>query len=232
MWDGIRKGKIMVKISRNIIILVCVISCAVIAAGPISGPAAEAQKWKNKTINDPYATILVEAFVVEVKLSALFDSGVSPIGENSNSVSIEKILNCLQDENIAKISSGAKVAIQKNETGSIELEETIYLEKEEPIKTNDKSQPVVLKNYRPYKISKALEVSANFIDYKRISINYVFSQQEANKDSAKNQAPPTIAQRLWVGKVCLEMGKASIVGATQDEKKAVFLILCADTSGS
>jgi hypothetical protein len=222
----------MVKISRNIIILVCVISCAVIATSPIAGPKAEAQAWKNKTINDPYATIFVEAFVVEVKLSTLYESGVSPIGGKSNSVSIENILNCLQDENNAKISSGAKVAIRKNETGSIELEETIYLEKEEPNKTNDKSRPVTSKSYRPYKISKALEVSANFIDHKRISLSYAFSQEEVEKVSSKNQVPPTIAQRLWVGKVCLEMGKASIVGATQDEKKAVFLILCADIRGS
>ena len=218
----------MLKISRNTIILVFVISCAVIAAGPITGPKAEAQAWKNKTINDPYATILVEAFVVKVKLSALYESGMSPIDGKANSVSMENILNRLQDENNAKISSGAKVAIRKNETGSIELEETIYLEKEEPIRTNDKSRPVVSKNYRPYKISKVLEVSANFVDYKRISINYAFSQQEANKVSSKNQVPPTIAERVWVGKVCLEMGKAGIVGATQDEENAVFLILCAD----
>ena len=218
----------MVKISRNIIILVCVISCAVIAASPIAGSTAEVQAWKNKTINDPYATILVEAFVVKVKLSTLYESGVSAIAGKSNPVSMGNILNCLQDENNAKISSGAKVAIRKNETGSIELEETIYLEKEEPIKSNEKSRPVVSKSYRPYKISKVLEVSANFIDYHRISINYAFSQQEANKISSKNQVPPTVAERVWIGKVCLEKGKASIVGATQDEKNAVFLILRAD----
>jgi hypothetical protein len=219
----------MVKISRNIIFLVCVISCAVIAAGPMAGPKVESQAWRNKTINDPYATILVEAFVVEVKLSALYESGMSPIGGKSNSVSMENILYCLQDEHKAKIGSGAKVAIRKNETGSIELEETIYLEKEEPIRTNDKNRPVIPKSYRPYKINKVFEVSANFIDSKRISINYAFSQQEANKDSSKNQAPPSVAERVWVGKVCLEAGKAGIVGATQDDKNAVFLILCADT---
>jgi hypothetical protein len=222
----------MVKISRNIIILVCVISCVSIAASPLVKPTAEAKAKRTKIINDPYATILVEAFVVEVRLSALYDSGVSPIGEKSNSVSIENILNCLQDEHIARISSGAKVAIQKKETGSIELEETIYLEKEEPIKSNEKSWPAVSKSYRPYKISKALEVSANYIEYNRISISYAFRQEEVNKVSSKNQAPPTIAQRLWVGKVCLEMGRANIVGATQDEKKAVFLILCADLRDS
>ncbi len=222
----------MAKISRNILIIVCVICCVSIAASPIVGPTAEAQAKRIKIINDPYATILIEAFVVEVKLSALYDSGVSPIGENSNSVSIEKILNCLQDDDIAKISSGAKVAIQKKETGNIELEETIYLEKEEPIKTNEERKPVVAKTFRPYKVGKSFEVSANYIEHNRISISYAFSQQEANKVSTKNQAPPTIAQRLWVGKVCIEMGKASIVGATQDEKKAVFLILCADFRGS
>jgi hypothetical protein len=228
----------MSKILRNILIIVCIISCVSIAAGPLVEPTAETKAKRAKIINDQYATILVEAFVVEVRLSALFDSGVNPIGEKSNSVSIENILNCLQDENIAKISSGMKVAIQKKETGTIELEETIYLEQERPIKTNEESGPVVSKTFRPYKISKSLEVSANVIghnsviEHNRISISYAFSLEEAEKVSSKNEAPPTIAQRLWIGKVCLEMGKASIVGATQDEKKAVFLILCADVRDS
>jgi len=226
----------MSKILRNIFIIVCIISCVSIAAGPIVGPTAQANR--SKIINDQYATILVEAFVVEVRLSALYDSGVSPIGEKTNSVSIENILNCLKDENIAQISSGMKVAIQKKETGNIELEETIYLEQERPIKTNEESSSVVSKSFRPYKISKSLEVSANVIghtsviEHNRISISYAFSQEEAEKVSSKNEAPPTIAQRLWVGTVCVEMGKASIVGATQDEEKAIFLILCADIRDS
>lgn len=218
----------MARISRYIITIICIISCVSIAAGPVVKPTIDLQARKNKTINDPYATIFVEAYVVEVKLSALNDSGVSLPGEESDPISIENILHYLQDENIAKIRSGVKAAVQKKETGNIELEETIYLEEEEQIKTNEKTEPVVSKSYRPYKISKALEVSANFIDHNRISISYAFSQEEAEKASSKNQAPATIAQRLWVGKVSLEMGKASIVGATQDEKKAVFLILRAD----
>ena len=222
----------MAKISRNIVILVCVISCALFAAGPLVGPATEAQAKKAELIKDPYATILVEAFVVEVRLSALDDLGVSPIGENSNSVSIDNILRCLQDEDNARISSGAKVAIRQREMGNIDLEETIYIEQERPIETNKESRPVVSKTFRPYKVGKSLEVSANVIDHNRISISYAFSQEEAEKVSSKNEAPPTIAKRLWVGKVCLEMGKASIIGATQDEEKAVFLILCADIRGS
>jgi len=237
--DGILKEKIMVKISRNIVILVCVISCALIAAGPLVGPAAEAQPRRNEPkrtelIEDPYkdSTILVEAFVVEVRLSALYDLGVSPIGEKPNSVSIGNILRCLQDEGNARIISGAKVATRQRERGTTESEQRIYLE-QTPAKTNGGSKkPPVVRPSRSYQYGKSFLATANILAPNRISVNFGFSENKMDKASVKEGTPPNTVEWQWNGTVCLDRGKASIVGATQDEKKAVFLILCADIRDS
>ena len=229
----------MAKISRNFVIIVLVISCALIAAGPIVGPTAEAQPRRTEprkveVIDDPYkdSTILVEAFVVEVRLSALYDLGVSPIGEKPNSVSIGNILKCLQNKDHARIRSGAKVAVKQREHGITESEQMIYLEQQKP-KTSDASKkPPVQRSPRPYKFSKAFQASANIIAHNRISISFGYDENSMDKASAKDGMPPNTVNWQWTGNICLERGKASIVGATQDEKEAVFLILCADIRDS
>ena len=224
----------MAKISRNIVILVCVISFVLIAAGPLAEPIVNAQPKRVEPIEDPYkdSTILVEAFVVEVRLSALYDLGVSPIGEKPNSVSIDNILRCLQDEDNARISSGAKVAARQRERGTTESEQRIYIE-QRPTKTSEGSKkPPASRPLRPYQFSKSFQASANIIAPNRIFVNFGFSENAMDKVPAKDGMPPNTVNWQWSGTVCLERGKASIVGETQDEKKAVFLILCADIRGS
>jgi len=229
----------MSKILRNLVIIVCVISCALIATGLLVGPTAEAQPRRTEAkrtelIEDPYkeSTILVEAFVVEVRLSALYDLGVSPIGEKPNSVSIDNILRCLQDDD-ARIISGAKVAVRQREQGTTESEQMIYLEQQKPAKTSESSKkPPVVRSLRPYKFSKTFQASANIIAPNRILVNFSFSENKMDKASAKDGMPLNSVDWQWSGMVCLDRGKASIVGATQDEKEAVFLILCADIRDS
>ena len=225
----------MGKISRNILIIVCIISCVSIAAGPIVKPNVRAQAKKVELIEDPYkdSTILVEAFVVEVRLSALYDLGVSPIGEKPNSVSIDNILRCLQNEGNSRIISGAKVAVRQREQGIIDSEQMIYLEQQKPAKTSEASKkPAASRSPRPYKFSKTFRASANILAHNRIYVSYSFTGNSMDKVPAKDGMPPNTVNWQWSGAVCLDRGKASIVGATQDEEKAVFLILCADIRDS
>ncbi|MHC4532457.1 MAG: hypothetical protein ACYS6K_00745 [Planctomycetota bacterium] len=230
----------MSKILRNLVIIVCIISCALIAEGLLVGPTAEAQPRriepkKAELIEDPYkdSTILVEAFVVEVRLSALYDLGVSPIGEKPNSVSIDNILRCLQNEDNARIISGAKVATRQRERGNTETEQRIYLEQQTPAKTNGGSKkPLVVRPSRSYQYGKSFLATANILATNRILVNFGFSENKMDKASVKDGMPPNTVDWQWSGTVCLERGKASIVGATQDEEKTVFLILCADVRDS
>jgi len=218
----------MAKISRNIVILICVMSCVLFLAGHLVGPTAEAQAKKAEQVEDPYknSTVLVEAFVVEVKLSALYDLGVSPIGQKPNSVSIENILKCLQDEDSAGVSTGAKVVLQQKQSASAESKETIYRERQAPIKVG--SNRVVSRSYQSYNISSSFSASVNILPDSRIFVSFDFNQFGVEKVASMNDMPPTTITREWSGTVCLEAGKPSIAGATQGEQKAVFLILCAD----
>ena len=229
----------MAKISRNILIIACVISCVLIATHPIIEPAVKAQSRRNQprreeSIDDPYkdSTILVEAFVVEVRLSALYDLGVSPIGEKPNSVSIDNILKCLQDEDNAKISSGAKVAIRQREQGETEAEQRIYLEQQNPTKMTGGSKKPVSRPPRPYQFGKSFRASANILAPNKIYVSFSYNENVLGKALAKDNMPPHTVNWQWSGMVCLEKGKASIVGASQDEEKAVFLVLCADIRDS
>ena len=225
----------MVKISRNIIIIVCVISCVSIAAGPLVKPTIRGQARKAELIEDPYkdSSILVEAFVVEVRLSTLYDLGVSPIGEKPNSVSIDNILKCLQDEDNARISSGAKVAIRQREQGETEAEQRIYLDQQNPTKTTEANKkPVASRPPRPYQLGKSFRASANILALNRIIVSFSYNENALDKVLTKDNMPPHTVNWQWSGMICLEKGKASIVGATQDEEKAVFLILCADIRDS
>lgn len=218
----------MAKISRNIVILICVMSCVLFLAGHLVGPTAEAQAKKAEQVEDPYknSTVLVEAFVVDVKLSALYDLGVSPIGQKPNSVSIENILKCLQDEDSAGVSTGAKVVLQQKQSASAESKETIYRERQAPIKVG--SNRVVSRSYQSYNISSSFRASVNILPDSRIFVSFDFNQFGVEKVASMNDMPPTTITREWSGTVCLEAGKPSIAGATQGEQKAVFLILCAD----
>jgi len=226
----------MAKISRNIVIIVCVISCVAIAAGPVVRPTVRAQSKKPEPVEDPNkdSTILVEAFVVEVRLAALYDLGVSPIGEKPNSVLIDNILNCLQDENNARIRSGAKVAIRQKEQGETESTQRIYLKQQNPTKASEGSKkPVASRSPRPYQLGKHFRASGNILAPNRIYVSFSYNETTLDKFSTtKDNIPPNTVNLDWSGMVCLERGKASIVGATQDEKKAVFLILCADIRDS
>jgi len=220
----------MARINRKIVIFICILSCGLLILGPIARPKVEAQtRIPQLNRSDPYrnSVILVEAFVVWVKLSALDDLGVSPIGEKPNSVTIENILTCLEDGNSAKVGSGVKLATHNRGKGHVELEETIYLA-QETVKINNEGKSAVSKSYRPYQVGKYFEATANGISNNIISVKFDFRQEEVQKITSKDEAPPNVTKRFWDGTVYIERGKASIVGATQDEEKAYFLILCAD----
>jgi hypothetical protein len=220
----------MAKISKKIVIIVCVIFFVSIAAGPVFRPAVRAQEKNAKLIEDPYkdSTILVEAFVVEVRLSALYDLGVSPLGEKPNSVSIDNILRCLQDDDNGRIVSGAKVAVRQRERGNSESEQRIYLEQKAPATNEGSRRAPASRSSRPYQFNKSFSVSASILAHNRIYVSFSFSDNSIEKTTAEDDMPPDSVNWEWSSAVCLEAGKASIVGATQDDKKAVFLILCAD----
>jgi len=220
----------MAKISKNIVALASVVLCAIFLAGHSVGPVAKAQTKQAEQIEDPYKhlRILVEAFVVEVKLSALYELGVSPIGQIPNSVSVENILKCLRDKGNAEVTAGAKLAVNHNRRGQMGSTETRYVQREEVIqsKRGDKA-PLSMKSFESYDIGTQFEAEASITSDGKISVYFEFIQSTVDIFVIKD-GPPTVVTRQWESAVCLEAGKPSVVGATQNEEMAAFLIICAD----
>lgn len=216
------------KISRNIVILAGVMFCALFLAGDSIGPIAEAQTKQAEQIEDPFknSRVLVEAFVVEVGLDALYKLDVSPIGQKPNSVSIKNIFQCLKDKDKAKVTAGAKVAVRNNEEGQMKSTGKIYVE--QSVSKGEKCDDVaVARKFVGYGISTSFEAHAYVISDSSIRVEFGFNQ-EIPEVTSRNDVPPNYINRSWASVVSLEAGKPSIVGATQNDETAVFLIIVAD----
>ena len=111
----------MAKIARSIAALAVAAFCIVLLAGYATGPAAEAPSQQAGKTEEAHQEkcILVEAFVVEVRLASLYELGVSPLGQKPNSVSVDNLLNCLGGKNIAQVTAGVKVSLAPKEDGKV-----------------------------------------------------------------------------------------------------------------
>ncbi len=185
-----------------------------------------------KSLAEQYqnARILVEAFVVEADLEALYDSGVSPIGQKPNSVSIKHILNCLGDEDNGQVIAGAKIAVRNKETG--EMRQRLIRSRQQA-RPAARTSPTTARR-RPRQPSSEFATDITF--HTRVYINtedkirteYSFNQQGFITTTTEPNEPADRMSRDWNGVITLEAGKPAIAGSVQDENSAVFLILCAD----
>ena len=221
----------MSKASRSIVVLVATTLCVVPLAGRSVGPTLQAQAQKAEMNEHPHpdACVLVEAFVVEVKLSELYKQGVSPIGRKPNSASVESILKCLDAEDMAEVTTGLKVAVHPKLNASARTTETMHMEREAPGPSGRKA-PGSLR-YVDYDIGKTLRATASVLANGRILVGFDFSESTYRITAASSDTPPNAVQREWSGAANLEPGRPCIAGATQNESIAAFLILCADVEG-
>ncbi|MHC4644241.1 MAG: hypothetical protein ACYTBJ_01970 [Planctomycetota bacterium] len=169
--------------------------------------------------------IFVEAFVVEVRLKALYKLGVSPIGQKPNAVSIKNIVECLKSEADAKVTAGTKVAVRHNEKGSIKENETKHIQRERQVKRRGQ-EVTTEKVFEDYSTGMTFTADAIGMPEDKIQVTYGFDQSCII--FSDKQMPPDRVNRQWNGRVSLEAGKPSIVGSTQNSDMAVFLILSAD----
>ena len=214
----------MAKISKSIVVMVAAALCLVLLAGRSIEPTAKAQT----KIEEPYqdVCVLVEAFVVEVDLSELYQQGVSPIGQKPDSVSVENILICLDAKDIAQVTTGVKVAIQSGQRGETKITETIYKKRQTPVPSGRNVSVSV--SYTNYDIGKTFGATASVRPSGEILISFDFSESTFRNITSTDDTPPNTINREWSGTVNLHAGRPAIAGATQNEDTAVFLILCAD----
>lgn len=222
----------MAKIPKNIVVLISVVLCALFLAGHSVGPVAKAQTKQAEQIEDPYkhSRILVEAFVVEVKLAALYELGVSPIGQTAKFVSVENILQCLPDKSNAKVTAGVKVGVTQASEGSTTVSETVYIERKSTAGVRKETRdPIVTKTFQSYDVGKIFTVRPMVVPDNKIVLTFDFSQNAPGNRLPQSEAPPGFVSRSWSGTVSLDADKPSIVGATQNEETVAFLIICAHT---
>lgn len=220
----------MTRTSISIVILVGVVFCGLLLRDDSAGPSGRAQANQSSQAEDPYkdSRVLVEAFVVEVKLSALYDLGVSPIGQKPNSVSVENILKCLRNDDWAQVTAGAKLALGQQQRASTKATETTYVERRSPVPAGRGRAGAVSRSFESYGIGKAFDAQVTIRPDSRVFMAFTFSQSTVDKAELESDAPPATITRDFSGSVCLEAGKPSIVGAVQNDQVAAFLIVSAD----
>ena len=208
-------------------LLTVVVLCVVCLTDISAAPTAKTEPPGEKQVKNPYedSGIPVEAFVVEVSLDTLYKSGVSPIGQKPDSVSIENILYCIKDKKNGKVTAGTSVAVKNKQKGRTENKEKNYIARERQV-TIENGKSSKTKIFENYTTGIDFSVIANIRSENKIEVSFSFSQSVIVL--SKDDTPPNIIEREWSNTVSLKAGQPGIVGSIQNEDNAVFLILVAD----
>ncbi len=206
--------------SKHIAILAGVVFLAFCLAELSAGRAAPALGKGVEKVEDPHKDlmIVVEAFMVEVPLCELYELGVPAISEGSKSVSAEQILGCLKKPKTGAVTGGAKVAVGQGAKGRTETRTTqgyyVGSPKEQDLQFED--------------FGVSLAAQAAVVPSGRISVELEFKHRGLDEGEAKGEVWPIVTERNLSCMVSLEPGKPTLVGATQDEETAVFLLVTAN----
>jgi hypothetical protein len=215
----------MAKISKSIVSLVIATTFFALLAGYSAEPDVVAQAQQAPKAEEPQQNtcVLVEAFVVEVKLSELYEQEVSPVGQKPNSVTVNNILKCLDASDVAQVTTGVKVAVPSGHHGNAKIRETI---RKIPV-SNVRKVPGPVR-YTNYEIGKTFGATVSVCPNGEILMSFDFNESTYRNIPPTDDTPTNPVNREWSGTVNLHAGRPVIAGATQNEETAVFLIICAD----
>jgi len=218
----------MAKISKSIVVLAIATLFFVLPGGQSTEPAVIAQAQQASKTEEPHQNkcVLVEAFVVEVKLSELYKQRVSPIGQKPNSVSVENILKCLDVSDVAQVTTGVKVAVPSGHHGNAKIREII---RKIPVPNVRKAPGPV--RYTNYEIGKTFGATVSVCPGGEILMSFDFNESTYRNIPSNDDTPTNPINMEWSGTVNLNAGQPTIAGATQNEDTATFLIICADIMG-
>ena len=177
---------------------------------------------------DPYEnrTVFVEAFVVQMDLAALYDMEVNPLGQAPHSVSVANLLEHLKSGDKANVLVGAKtVALHRSGQGTTKKTETRYYAKKQSIPAPEGKRERI--DHIPYENGETLDVVPAILSADTIRLNYNFDCSGPRETAKQSDAPLDTVRWSWDGNVSLNVGRPRIVGATQDEKTAIFFVLTA-----
>lgn len=172
-----------------------------------------------KPVVNPHknSVIMVEAFMVEVRLSALRSLGAPQINKGSDPISADHIIKLLKDTNNAQITAGAKLTVSQDfkaesdstvrqciSTGAPEKKKTEYVD-----------------------VGTSFLVEAQIKSKEKILVNLDFAHSGIRPSNTDDDCGPPLITMNWSLNVFLYDGRPTIVGATQDVQTAAFLIVTA-----
>ena len=164
------------------------------------------------------SVILLEAFMVQVRLSALRSLGVPQISRGPDSISADHILKLLKDTDAAQVTAGAKLTVcqgSKGKTGST-ARKGIY------------AGPPDHRKMEYVEVSTSFMAQAHIQPEQRIRVNLDFEHSDIEAGDGDADLVPPLVTRNWSLSLYLKDGKPTLVGAMQDGKIATFLIVTAN----
>jgi hypothetical protein len=151
---------------------------------------------------------------------------VNPLGEAPHSVSVTNLLEYLQAGDKANVLVGAKaVAMHQSGRSTSERTATAYYPKTRMTKTSQGLKETV--DHVAYENGETLTVTPAILSENAVALSYSFSYSGSKGAKQQSDAPLDTVSWSWDGDVSLNVGRPRIVGATQDEKAAVFFVLTA-----
>lgn len=214
----------MRSISRRMAVIAGLAACCIFSAGICTAqtPQSSDQSKKQKEVR-----IVVEAFVVEVKLATLYESGADILSDSPSPVTMTKLLWCLSDENNAKVTGTAKVIAENGRNASMSVSEKEFIPLKKTV-TQAEGVPYELTEYCWVENSINFETNAHIEGDGKIKVEFALSQRTPGSVFLRKKGILKEATRHWASNIKLDPAKPKIVSSAQNEDIAVFLILCAD----
>ncbi len=168
---------------------------------------------------DPHkdTVILVEAFMVQVRLSSLRSLGVPQISEGCKSLSAEHIIKLMKTTDAAVVTAGAKLAlVQGNKANTKSTARQSIL-----------SGPPEKKRREYVNVGTRFTAVAEVRRNDKIFVNLEFEHSAIEKRDGDDDSGMAV-ERQWSSSVYVQAGEPTLVGASQDKETGTFLIVTAN----
>jgi len=195
---------------------------------PTPGPAARTRPRTTPTRTptqrvrppeDPHkdTVILVEAFMVQARLSALYSLDVPQISRECKSVTAEHIQKLLTTTDAAVVTAGAKLALIQAYEANTDATASQPLHRGPPEKR--KIEYVEVGTL----FTAVAEVRRDNQIFMKLEFKHIAVEERDGRDNSGS-----LVERQWTSAIRLQPGKPTLVGATQDKEIASYLIVTAN----
>lgn len=200
----------------SVAVLIYVVSSAGISAAEDTETAAQGRFVD--------ATISVEASVIRVGLEALEKISDEPLGRTLSSIPIDRIMQCIREEEGGEVVSAVKLAVRNESVAEIVIEESGKEKtKNSGEQTGEHADIKTVTTFAAEAFVKGEEKIVVKLEFKHIVTK---STSSASSDAEEMR---DIVRSFEVSSaLVLRAGQPRVVGATKNEGEAAFLIVHAD----